>query len=355
MPAGSLGQEVLPAIYAQRRTNRGFEAVALEGNKLYAFMQSAIDNPDTTGDTNSRSSLNLRILEFDIQTKQAIGEYLYVLEGLKDTDKIGDAVSLGNKKFAVVERDDDDTASSNKLIFQIDLAKATNINNPANFQLPAGKTIEQLSLSELEAAGIVPVNKQQLANAAQLGYTGVAKLEGLALVAPNTLALINDNDFGITATQNNPDGSIKLTIDQTPTRLGFLKLPENIAAPNPRSIDTLTNPGDQLFRRSNGDRDSLSARSNDQVFVGAGNDYITASQDINKLGSGADLFALAKDLPSRNSNTSMDFSPSRDNFSSSGISSPQEFANLPLFQESANMAINLSFPQHLLQLVADVK
>ncbi len=29
----------------------------------------------------------------------------------------------------------------------------------------------------------------------QLGYTGVEKLEGLALVAPNTLALINDNDF----------------------------------------------------------------------------------------------------------------------------------------------------------------
>ncbi len=352
LPAGSLGQEVLPAVYAQRRTNRGFEAVALEGNKLYAFMQSAIDNPDTTGDTNSRNSLNLRILEFDIQTKQAIGEYLYVLEGLKDTDKIGDAVSLGNKKIAVVERDDNDTASSNKLIFQIDLATATNINNPANFQLPAGKTIEQLSLSELEAAGIVPVNKQQLANAAQLGYTGVAKLEGLALVAPNTLALINDNDFGITATQNNPDGSIKLTIDQTPTRLGFLKLPENIATPNPRSMDTLINPGNQLFRRSNGDRDLLSAGINEQVFAGAGNDYITASQDINKLDGGTDLFALAKDRPSRDSNTSMDFSPRRDNFSSSGISNPQEFANLPLFQQSANMAIDLLFPQHFLQLVA---
>ncbi|MDX2255652.1 MAG: esterase-like activity of phytase family protein, partial [Pseudanabaenaceae cyanobacterium bins.39] len=64
--SGTFGKEVLPAVYAQRRNNRGFEAVAIEGNKLYAFIQSAIDNPDSTGDTTSRNSRNLRILEFDI-------------------------------------------------------------------------------------------------------------------------------------------------------------------------------------------------------------------------------------------------------------------------------------------------
>ncbi|RUS93807.1 phytase [Trichormus variabilis] len=219
-PAGTFGTEVLPAVYAQRRNNRGFEAVALEGNKLYAFIQSPIDNPDNAGDTTSRGSRNLRILEFNIVTKQVTGEYLYLLDDITGsatakTDKIGDAVSLGNGKFAVVERDDRSDNTANKLIYKIDLAAATNINNPANFTLPAGKTIEELSPAELTAAGIISVSKSLIANAAQLGYTGVEKLEGLALVAPNTLALINDNDFNVAGT----------TI---PEKLAILELPNNL-------------------------------------------------------------------------------------------------------------------------------
>ena len=215
--AGTFGTEVLPEVYAQRRSNRGFEAVALEGNKLYAFIQSAIDNPDFPDDRTSRNSRNLRILEFDIVTKTVTGEYLYLLDsisasGNSRTDKIGDAVSLGNKKFAVVERDDIANSDSNKLIYQIDLANATNINNTANFTLPSGKTIEQLTESELTTSGIKAVTKNLIANAAKSGYTGVEKLEGLALVDSNTLALINDNDFNVAGTT-------------TPEKLGLLSLP----------------------------------------------------------------------------------------------------------------------------------
>ncbi|MBD2177762.1 esterase-like activity of phytase family protein [Pseudanabaena sp. FACHB-1998] len=218
---GTFGTEVLPEVYAQRRSNRGFEAVALEGNKLYAFIQSAIDNPDNAGDTTSRNSRNLRILEFDIKTKTVTGEYLYLLDdisgsGNAKTDKIGDAVSLGNGKFAVVERDDLSTTASNKLIYQIDLASATNINNSANFTLPSGKTIEQLTPDELTAANIKPVSKNLIANAAKSGYTGVEKLEGLALIDNNTLALINDNDFNVAV------GSA------VPSKLGILELSNNL-------------------------------------------------------------------------------------------------------------------------------
>ena len=215
--SGTFGTEVLPEVYAQRRSNRGFEAVALEGNKLYAFIQSPIDNPDNAGDTTSRASRNLRILEFDIVTKAVTGEYLYLLDSISAsgnfrTDKIGDAVSLGNKKFAVVERDDIANSDSNKLIYQIDLANATNINN-LTVTFPTGKTtIEQLTESELTTAGIKPVTKNLIANAARSGYTGVEKLEGLALVDSNTLALINDNDFNVAGTT-------------TPAKLGLLSLP----------------------------------------------------------------------------------------------------------------------------------
>ncbi|MEH2090858.1 phytase [Nostoc sp.] len=255
-PSGTFGTEVLPAVYAQRRNNRGFEAVALEGNKLYAFIQSPIDNPDVANDATSKASLNLRILEFDIVSKQVTGEYLYRLEGLPGTDKIGDAVSLGNGKFAVVERDDNGTSAGNKLIYQIDLAGATNINNPANFTLPVGKTIEQLTSAELAAANITLVSKSLVANAAQLGYTGVEKLEGLALVAPNTLALINDNDFNITG-------------NTAAEKLGILELPNNLTTAQPTFPDS--------FGSSNSD--NVTVQPGKTFFAGDGADFVEGTED----------------------------------------------------------------------------
>ncbi|WP_242039620.1 phytase [Anabaena sphaerica] len=280
--AGTFGTEVLPAVYSQRRANRGFEAVALEGNKLYAFIQSAIDNPDNSGDTTSRNSRNLRILEFDIVSKTVTGQYLYLLDditgsGNAKTDKIGDAVSLGNGKFAVVERDDRSDETSNKLIYQIDLATATNIHNPANFTLPAGKTIEQLTPSELTTAKITPVSKSLIANAAQLGYTGVEKLEGLALVAPNTLALINDDDFNVNGTK-------------TPEKLGILELPYNLVEV-PELVFGSPN-SDTLIAGVTANFDGIK----DILFTGAGDDEVDVpfggSQAGNNrifTGSGADI------------------------------------------------------------------
>ncbi|WP_310485789.1 esterase-like activity of phytase family protein [Chamaesiphon sp. VAR_48_metabat_403] len=291
-PAGTFGTEVLPEVYAQRRSNRGFEAIAIEGTKLYAFIQSPIDNPDNAGDTVSRASRTVRILEFDTATKAVTGEYLYLLDditgtGNAKTDKLGDAVSLGGGKFAVVERDDLATTASNKLIYQIDLAAATNINNPANFTLPAGKTIEQLTPAELTTAKIAPVSKSLIANAAQLGYTGVEKLEGLALVAPNTLALINDNDFNVVA------GS------KVPEKLGLLELAKDLPVTGIISTKTIaaTDPADLLLgikeanTRIIGDRrnniiDASIAAGRNQIFAGDGADELYAGKSDRLFGEG---------------------------------------------------------------------
>jgi 3-phytase len=268
-PEGTFGTEVLPVVYAQRRNNRGFEAVALEGNKLYAFIQSAIDNPDVSNDATSRNSRNLRILEFDVVTKQVTGEYLYLLDDITGTnnaktDKIGDAVSLGNSKFAVVERDDLSNENSNKLIYKIDLAGATNINNPANFTLPAGKTIEQLTEAELTAAGITVVSKDLIVNAAEIGYTGVEKLEGLALVDRDTLAVINDNDFQVTGTP-------------IPEKLGIIKLPQNIVA------QYGTDGDDELF--ADNDDSLIGGLGNDSLYAqgSSGNNYLEGGEDNDLL------------------------------------------------------------------------
>lgn len=219
----SFGTPVLPEVYAQRRNNRGFEAVALEGNKLYAFIQSAIDNPDTANDSTSRSSRNLRVLEFDITTKAVTGEYLYILDDISGsgnarTDKIGDAVALGNGKFLVVERDDRSGTNANKLLYEIDLKGATNISTVTNV---GGKTIEQLTIAELSAANLRPITKRLVTNAAALGYTGIEKLEGLARIDANTIALINDNDFGVGGSSAK-DGVLSGTTVPNTIKLGIV-------------------------------------------------------------------------------------------------------------------------------------
>jgi hypothetical protein len=316
-PEGTFGTEVLPEVYAQRRGNRGFEAVALEGNKLYAFIQSAIDNPDNAGDTTSRNSRNLRIVELDINSQQVTGEYLYLLKditasGNAKTDKIGDAVSLGNGKFAVVERDDRSDNTSNKLIYQIDLAAATNIHDPGNFTLPEGKTIEQLSPLELTIAGITPVSKNLIINAAQAGYTGVEKLEGLALIAPNTLAVLNDNDFNIIGSANNADGSVTINFSETPIpeKLGIIELGNNL----PVATITGTSETDKLFEFTSGytvlglagddDIDGvLKGTGNNVLDGGDGNDKIYAKENDIALGGSGNDYLQSADQDNNTNNT----------------------------------------------------
>lgn len=200
------GVEALPQVYAQRRANRGFEAIAYQNGKVYAFIQSAIDNPDVANDMpngtlrerTSRDSLNLRILEFDTRTFQTTAEYLYRLES-RNADKIGDGVSLSNGKFLVVERDDNSGAGAFKKVFQIDLAGATDLSKANLTNLPAGKTIETASPEELTAAGIKPVSKTLYVDLIAAGYDpkNEAKVEGLTLLDTGEIAVVTDNDFGI--------------------------------------------------------------------------------------------------------------------------------------------------------------
>ncbi len=220
--AGAFGNEVLPAVYGARRNNRGFEAVALEGNKLYAFIQSGIDSPDVANDNSAKNSNFCRIVEFDIVSKTVTGEYIYPLfERATATDKLGDAVSLGNGRFMVVERDDATGPSARKYIFEINLTGATNtFTNPPS--LPDGKTIENSTYDELITANVRPVFKRKAVHLPSIGYDQSDKIEGLARIDDNTFAVLNDNDFGVggSVLPAIPNGLI--TVNQTPVVLGII-------------------------------------------------------------------------------------------------------------------------------------
>ena len=111
--AGKFGVEALPAVIAQRRQNRGMEAIAIQNGKIYAFVQSPIRNPATLGNGALNAMQNVRLVEFDPATR-ATRQFVYIMDnppavGADDTraDKIGDMVAVPGGGFLVVERDDD--------------------------------------------------------------------------------------------------------------------------------------------------------------------------------------------------------------------------------------------------------
>jgi hypothetical protein len=235
--AGTFGEEVLPAELAQRRQNRGFEAIAIDGGKVYAFVQSPLRNPTTLSNATLNVMKNIRVVEFDPATA-ATKQFIYTMDNPEGPalgsrpDKLGDAVSFGNGEFLVIERDDDsifnvdDAAKIEKKIYRFNLAGATDISSFTGTVGSTGKTVDQLSTADLIANGIKPIAKSLHVDLNTAGYNQVEKVEGLAMIDPWTLAVINDNDFGVANIVVNPDGSYTLGegYKPEPVQLGVIDI-----------------------------------------------------------------------------------------------------------------------------------
>ncbi|CAL93079.1 choice-of-anchor I domain-containing protein [Azoarcus olearius] len=237
--AGTFGTEALPAVLAQRRQNRGFEAIVLQGGKLYAFVQSPLRNPAGLANSALNAMKNVRVVEFDPVTR-ATRQFIYIMDnpaatGADDTraDKIGDAAALPGGGFLVVERDDDARpddalATITKKVYAFSLTGATDISTKDTLYTVGGvsKSLDQMTANELSSVGVKPVAKVLHVDLASAGYNAVQKVEGLAVIDADTIALINDNDFGVA--QINIDaaaGSYTLAPGYTPepVQLGILR------------------------------------------------------------------------------------------------------------------------------------
>lgn len=239
-PAGTFGEEHLPAVLAQRRQNRGFEAIAFDNGRLYAFVQSPLRNPASAPNSQLNNNRNIRLVEFN-PANNATREFLYVMDnpnlggaGNTRADKIGDAVSLGNGEFLVMERDDDklpDDAPAliEKKVYQFNLSGATALTAAQSTGLigTTGKTVDQLTIAELVANGIRPVFKQLYVDLNAAGYNQTEKVEGLAVIDPYTIAVINDNDFGVAQITVNPDGTFTRDYIPEPIQLGLIEVRHN--------------------------------------------------------------------------------------------------------------------------------
>lgn len=196
------GPHPLPRVLLRRQPNKGMEGLASVsgGRVLVGMMQNPLNNPDTKA---SKSSSLLRIVAVDVVTG-ATKQYAYLLDDAKFG--VSEIEAVSPTRFIVVERDgkflgDPASPSTQKKLYLVDIAGATDISDPANGDaglLVGGRTLEQLSSAQLAAAGIVPVKKTLLVDLLAYGYTH-DKAEGIALLDHGrTIAVSNDDDFGVT-------------------------------------------------------------------------------------------------------------------------------------------------------------
>jgi hypothetical protein len=211
---GYATSEALPEIYGQRRRlNRGFEGIALSPDEqtIYVGLQSPFLTP--TGNT-GRDSRNTRILAFNTVTEQVVAEYVYRFQPFAEFNvanqpdppfdpnrardmKISALAMLDQHRMLVLERTDFIAK-----IYRVDLRTATNILGQSTWDDSSASTSASLeAVTDLQAAGITPLAKEiVLALDSTLPVNGVAipqKLEGMTVLDGKTVAVANDNDFGV--------------------------------------------------------------------------------------------------------------------------------------------------------------
>jgi secreted PhoX family phosphatase len=212
--------KLIDTVFKYRNPNKGFECLAMTPKgKIYAVVQQPLYWPNSTTGDNSR---NHRILEIDPTTGKT-RMFVYVHEpptaNNKNSNwKVGDMTAINDYEFLIVEHSVKNGEDSKK-IFKFDIRGAT----PITSESYGGKTVEALDPAQFPANGIVPVQKQFFMDFLAAGWDPILdKPEGLTIMNDTTIAMTDDNDFGIDSP--NSDGNIIAT--GKPTRLYIFTLPQ---------------------------------------------------------------------------------------------------------------------------------
>ncbi|WP_317201278.1 esterase-like activity of phytase family protein [Janthinobacterium sp.] len=212
----------LPAIFAKRRANRGIEGMALDSasDTLHAFLQSPLSDgkalyaPTKSSEQIERFARFTRWIAFDPVSGTTSKMYAYPLDGADYQDgrtgnaKLGDMVALGGGKFIVIEQGAAPSGKVFNKLMLVEVGAATDIGGAA-FNA-ASSDLEKSSMSGAPVngaswAGVTTLKKTLLLDLNGIGWTA-EKAEGLTLVDASTLALSNDNDFGMKTKVFTPAG-----------------------------------------------------------------------------------------------------------------------------------------------------
>lgn len=206
VPAGSPGSDagcpvyaILPNIAARRQLNRGFEGIAISPDEAALFLafQSPLAHPDEAAHKNAR---HVRFWQLNPANLEVVAQYLYPFDEpasfLRDKEagpvdwsdlKVSELVALSSEELLVLER-----GSKTTKIYRVTLSKDQDLP-AAHLEIATTPTLEELSA----AGGPLPQLAKELLLSSDNLPELVADLEGMVVLSPTELLLVNDNDFGV--------------------------------------------------------------------------------------------------------------------------------------------------------------
>lgn len=192
----------LPAIIGQRRSSRGFESIAVSGDGKTAYTMTQSPLGPTGAGTPTRNSRVLRVLRLDVSdplNATVTGQFVLLLSpattyptGNRPQDlKLSAAAWVGENKLLLLERSDELSIGGVKLVLA-DLANATDVTG-----LPEAQTLALENFAiDWSTGPITPIATSVVYSNLETPELDDFKLEGLAILNRNDVALVNDNDFG---------------------------------------------------------------------------------------------------------------------------------------------------------------
>ncbi|MGW5634921.1 esterase-like activity of phytase family protein [Streptomyces sp. NPDC003832] len=219
--------EALPAVLLHRKINRGFEGLAqLPGGDLVLAVQSPLSLPDGDAGENSRTT---RLLRFSPKKKAVTAEYAYRFDAVNVVDpseddtselKISSVVAVGGDRLLVEERTDKAAR-----LHLVRLDRKSDILGDVWDDDTTSPSLEQLD--DPAAAGVPVLAKKLVVDLGTVaGIPG--KIEGVARVDHRTLALINDNDFGMSDGTGAFDAQGRLVDSGIETKVVHVRLPHGL-------------------------------------------------------------------------------------------------------------------------------
>ncbi|CAA9541227.1 MAG: hypothetical protein AVDCRST_MAG91-3870, partial [uncultured Sphingomonadaceae bacterium] len=194
-------QCVLPAIAGKRQLNRGFEAIALSPDErwLYLAFQSPLAHPDEEA---HEKGCHARLWKLDAATGEVAAQFIYPLDPPESFRRDCEKGPFGRSDIKVseiaAEREDvlillergSETTKFYRVALDAGLAAPA-----AHLDVATRPCIEELSGEGGEI--YIPVLEKQLLLSTDAFPEVAADLEGLVILSPTEMLLVNDNDFGV--------------------------------------------------------------------------------------------------------------------------------------------------------------
>lgn len=179
----------LPDILKYRTPNRGFEGLTITPSGTVVAVEQSVLNVE--GKTKKTAQFTRMVALDPVSGKTKTYAYPIDVKAYKSpaNAKIGDVFAISDTEYLMIEQGEDKNNVMRNLVYKVDISNADDISN---------RTINKKALEYSADVSEIQLAKKELVVDLRACGWQAEKAEGIVLLPDNqTIAVVNDNDFGL--------------------------------------------------------------------------------------------------------------------------------------------------------------